>query len=83
MFGSMAYTAPGAGRWTARRKAELLEAINTGAVSKEEVLQQYGLGADELDEWLRRYHTGDKLQARRRLRALDMSVRSGGRPTVS
>ena len=71
----MRYAAPGGQRWTARRKQELIEAIGTGQVAKEEALHEHGLSEDEFAEWLRRYGAGDP-RARRRLRATDMSGRA-------
>ena len=75
-YGPTMYTAPGAQRWTARRKLELVEAVDSGRLPRE-ALQQLGVSDEEFAEWLQRYAAGDD-KARRRLRAKDMSLRWGG-----
>lgn len=46
--------APGwRGRWTIRRKIELLAAVNGGVVSELEAFIWYGLSASELEAWRR------------------------------
>lgn len=38
-------------RWTARRKSEILAAINGGLLTPPEACEWYGLSLDELEEW--------------------------------
>ena len=40
-------------RWTIRRKAALLEALQRGALTPEEALQRYALSLEELRAWER------------------------------
>jgi hypothetical protein len=40
-------------RWTARRKAEVVAAIERSLVSSEQACAWYGLSPEELDEWQR------------------------------
>ena len=40
-------------RWAPRRKAELLDAIASGAVTLEAALVDYALSAEEIAEWER------------------------------
>lgn len=42
-----------AGRWTIRRKVELLAAVNGRLLAEAEVEARYGLSAGELDAWRR------------------------------
>lgn len=41
-------------RWTARRKAVILHAVRSGVLSKDEVLEQYSLSPEEINEWSER-----------------------------
>ena len=41
------------GRWTVRRKAELVRAVRGGWVPIDEVCQRYGISADEFVAWER------------------------------
>jgi hypothetical protein len=43
------------GRWKPPRKEQLLHEIATGALTRAEALEQYGLSADELAEWQKAY----------------------------
>ncbi|MEJ5977932.1 DUF1153 domain-containing protein [Novosphingobium sp. PS1R-30] len=40
-------------RWTARRKAEIIAAVEAQLVTAEDACNWYGLSAEELDEWRR------------------------------
>lgn len=40
-------------RWTARRKAEIVAAVQSQLVTAEDACTWYGLSAEELDEWCR------------------------------
>ena len=42
---------PNTRRWTFRRKAAVLEAIHTGAITAEEARERYALSVEELDAW--------------------------------
>jgi len=70
------YIASG-GRWTARRKLDLIKTLQAGQITREMLCAQYDVSDDELAEWLQRYGNGEG-GARARLRASDMSVRWGG-----
>ena len=43
---------PGVVRWVASRKAAVVKAVRHGLVSRAEILERYGLSAEELDGWL-------------------------------
>jgi|SRR6056297_2158486 len=43
---------PGVQRWVASRKATVVKAVRHGLVTREEVLERYGLSGEELDGWL-------------------------------
>ena len=45
--------APGAVRWSARRKRAVLLALDLGEISEEEVCRRYAMHADELAAWRR------------------------------
>lgn len=40
-------------RWTIRRKAAVLEALETGALTLEEAIERYALSVDEIRSWAR------------------------------
>ena len=40
-------------RWTARRKAEIVAAVNARLVAAQDACKWYGLSAEELEEWRR------------------------------
>jgi hypothetical protein len=44
-------------RWTARRKAAVVEAIRSGEISLPWALIEHDLTSEELDEWMRLYDT--------------------------
>jgi len=77
MFSSMMYTTPGTQRWTARRKLEVIEALQAGQITRE-AIQQLGISDEELAEWERRYNGGDRMLARSRLQATNMRQRWNG-----
>lgn len=39
-------------RWVARRKAAVVRGVLSGLITREAALAQYGLSAEELDEWV-------------------------------
>ena len=43
---------PGVVRWVASRKAAVVRAVRHGLVPRAEVLERYGLSAEELDGWV-------------------------------
>ena len=43
--------APGTTRWVARRKAEVVAAVQGGLLTTSEACQRYGLSEEELREW--------------------------------
>jgi hypothetical protein len=45
-------------RWTPRRKAQILDDIAAGRITRAAALEAYALSDDELDEWQRRYAGG-------------------------
>jgi hypothetical protein len=53
-------------RWTSRRKAAVVTAIKTGAISREEACSRYKLTDEELVEWERAFeeHGTPGLRAR-------------------
>lgn len=51
-------------RWTARRKSEILAAINGGLLTPHEACEWYGLSLDELEEWQDATHRGGVLGLR-------------------
>lgn len=59
-------------RWTARRKAEVVAAVEGGMLSIPDVCRRYRLSPEEYLEWERHYKAGDWLltQAPRSRRAL-------------
>lgn len=44
-------------RWTAARKARLLNAVDAGVLSLVDACARYGLSFDEVNEWRDRYYT--------------------------
>jgi hypothetical protein len=44
---------PSTKRWVARRKAEVVAAVNGGLLTVHEVCERYGLTEEELAEWQR------------------------------
>ena len=44
---------PSTKRWVARRKAEVVAAVNGGLLTAHEVCDRYGLSEEELGEWQR------------------------------
>jgi hypothetical protein len=50
---SMKFSADGQ-RWTAHRKAGVVRLVTLGILSEAEACARYGIGAEELREWLRR-----------------------------
>ena len=42
---------PDTQRWTARRKASIVEAVLSGMITIEEVCRRYGLSVDEFLSW--------------------------------
>jgi hypothetical protein len=42
-------------RWSARRKANVIEAIRAGDLSREEAFARYDLSPEELASWEKRY----------------------------
>jgi hypothetical protein len=59
-------------RWTARRKADVVAAVEAGMLSIPEACRRYRLSPEEYLEWERHYKAGDWLltQAPRSRRAL-------------
>ena len=47
------------GRWFPRRKAQVVVAVQSGALSLVEACRRYGLSPEEFQEWERRYRAGD------------------------
>lgn len=45
-------------RWTARRKAEIVAAVQRQQVTAEDACNWYGLSAEEFDEWCRATERG-------------------------
>jgi transposase-like protein len=45
----------GSGRWTARRKAALIEAVVSGQMTVEEIGRRYAVSAEEFVAWSRDY----------------------------
>jgi hypothetical protein len=45
-------------RWTPRRKAQILDDIAAGRISRAAALKVYALSDEELDEWRRRFAAG-------------------------
>ena len=45
-------------RWTYKHKAEVVERVSRGNISRAEALARYGLSEDELAEWERRFAEG-------------------------
>jgi transposase-like protein len=43
--------APGVTRWTPRRKAEVVAAVNGGLLTSEEACRRYSLAPEELTNW--------------------------------
>ena len=46
---------PNTRRWTAPRKAAVLEALHSGRLIVEEACQRYSLSVEELDAWERQF----------------------------
>ena len=46
---------PGVGRWTARRKAEIVIAVRDGTLAIIDARKRYNLSFDELKEWSTAY----------------------------
>jgi hypothetical protein len=44
-------------RWTARRKAAVIEAIRSGEITQAWAMLEYDLSAEELAEWIKLYDT--------------------------
>jgi len=44
-------------RWTAQRKAAVLTAVRSGAVTVEETCLRYGISGEELLAWLEEFET--------------------------
>jgi hypothetical protein len=44
---------PGVNRWTARRKAAVIQAIRKGSVHAQQACERYNLSAEELAAWER------------------------------
>lgn len=59
--------APSIKRWVTRRKAEVVAAVTSGLISKEEAIQRYSLTDEEFSGWLRLYarHGSKGLRATR------------------
>ena len=45
-------------RWVARRKAEVVAAVESGILSMREACQRYNLSSEEFLEWERHYKLG-------------------------
>lgn len=45
-------------RWTARRKAELVEAVRSGITTIEAACEEYALSIEEFQTWLSRLNHG-------------------------
>jgi hypothetical protein len=43
------------GRWTAKRKVELLNDIAAGDITRQGAFERFGVTEDELDSWTRRW----------------------------
>jgi len=67
-------TPPQSGRWTAARKAEVVEAVALGRVTREDAMQQYGMTEAELAGWEAKYQG----RGVRGLRLKDMNVTRAG-----
>jgi hypothetical protein len=39
-------------RWVLRRKAEIAAAVRGGLVTRDEILEKYGISSSELDDWM-------------------------------
>jgi hypothetical protein len=61
---------PGTGRWVARRKAQVVEAVQSGMLRLDEALRRYDLSIEEFSLWKRRFYRGgvDGLRMGPRLR---------------
>ena len=74
---------PGVKRWTARRKAAVLAAIRSGAITVEEAGRRYDISGEELLAWLLAFER-DGLRGLRATRVQQYRRRSsrgrGGRP---
>ena len=44
-------------RWTVRRKAAVLKAVNSGEVTREEICRRYQISVEELLSWQRDYES--------------------------
>jgi transposase-like protein len=58
------------GRWVASRKAQVVAAILTGAITVEDACTRYSLGEDELQQWIAAFRDvgEDGLRSRRHRR---------------
>lgn len=45
-------------RWTAKRKAAVIEKIRAGETSSAAVCSRFAISSEELADWERRYETG-------------------------
>jgi predicted Rossmann fold nucleotide-binding protein DprA/Smf involved in DNA uptake len=45
---------PDTRRWTASRKASVVQAVNAGVISADQACENYGMTTAELSEWLSR-----------------------------
>lgn len=50
---------PASGRWTFRRKADVVLAVERGHLTPEQAIEGLGLSADELASWRRRFKRHD------------------------
>jgi hypothetical protein len=68
-------------RWTMRRKANVIEAIEEGRIDEATALRQYELSREELAEWRRYYDphgvTGLRATWTQRYRLADTKRRNG------
>jgi transposase-like protein len=46
---------PGVARWSPKRKATIVQAVRSGALSIKEACRRYSLSEAELADWLNRY----------------------------
>jgi hypothetical protein len=67
---------PNTNRWVARRKAAVLAALRSGAITMEEACRRYALSEEELLDWQRAFETygltglrATRLRARRARRS--------------
>jgi hypothetical protein len=51
----MSFEQPASGRWSARRKAELVRALGAGTVTAQQLQAEIAMSSEELDSLVRAY----------------------------